>query len=145
AIKIYTSTAFLVGVAFVCVGTWIRVACYRELGRFFTYVLAVRDKHTLVTTGPYAIVRHPAYTAGIMVKLGVTMCIFSRGSWWMETETARQWPGKVVVGIWGYTTMRSIFVYSRAGKEDRMLKKVFGKEWTEWANAVPYRYVPGVW
>jgi protein-S-isoprenylcysteine O-methyltransferase Ste14 len=39
------------------------VRVHRALGRFWSASLRTRDDHALVTSGPYARVRHPMYTA----------------------------------------------------------------------------------
>lgn len=37
----------------------VRLASYHSLGQLFTFELSIQDKHKLVTSGPYNIVRHP--------------------------------------------------------------------------------------
>ncbi|SPO38694.1 uncharacterized protein PSFLO_04173 [Pseudozyma flocculosa] len=46
-----------------CFGGWLRLRCYRELGRFFTFAIGIRKEHKVIQTGPYRYVRHPSYTA----------------------------------------------------------------------------------
>jgi protein-S-isoprenylcysteine O-methyltransferase Ste14 len=41
-----------------------------RLGRLFTAHLGVKEDHTLVTDGPYAVVRHPIYLGVILFSLG---------------------------------------------------------------------------
>ena len=52
-------------------GGLIRYKCYRALGSMFTFEMSIREGHVLVTSGPYAIVRHPAYTGAILVVIGI--------------------------------------------------------------------------
>ncbi|KAK0528483.1 hypothetical protein OC834_000475 [Tilletia horrida] len=54
-------------------GGALRFWCYRTLRHFFTFTLAVLDDHRIVSTGPYAIVRHPSYTGLFMVTSGLTL------------------------------------------------------------------------
>ncbi len=56
------------------------VRVHEALGRNFSIALRIRDDHTLVTSGPYAHVRHPMYTAGIGLMLGVSL---ASGSVWI--------------------------------------------------------------
>ena len=47
----------LVGVGMVIGGAALRIRCYRELGKMFTFQLKIRHNHRLVTSGPYSIIR----------------------------------------------------------------------------------------
>ncbi|KAJ7923243.1 hypothetical protein B0H13DRAFT_1477462, partial [Mycena leptocephala] len=51
-----------IGTALIANGAILRLFCYRALGQYFTFKTAIARNHKLVTTGPYSIVRHPAYT-----------------------------------------------------------------------------------
>ncbi|OBZ69403.1 hypothetical protein A0H81_10657 [Grifola frondosa] len=59
-----------------------RVTCYRYLGHFFTFELALRADHRLVTSGSYSIVRHSSYSAVLVVAVGIVMLHLSPGSCW---------------------------------------------------------------
>jgi protein-S-isoprenylcysteine O-methyltransferase Ste14 len=50
------------------------VAAVRRLGGQWSLVARVTDQHELITTGPYAVVRHPIYTAmlGLLIATGLT-------------------------------------------------------------------------
>lgn len=65
SIGLPTSIQLWIGMVAVWIGGAIRIACYRELGRLFTYELTIREKHRLVTSGPYSIVRHPSYSKSL--------------------------------------------------------------------------------
>ncbi|KAE8219534.1 hypothetical protein CF319_g6788 [Tilletia indica] len=54
-------------------GGGLRYLCYRKLWHFFTFTLAVLDDHRIVSSGPYAIVRHPSYTGLFLVTSGLTV------------------------------------------------------------------------
>jgi protein-S-isoprenylcysteine O-methyltransferase len=45
------------------------------LGRLFTVNVAVREGHRLIESGPYRILRHPSYTAILLVHLGIGLCM----------------------------------------------------------------------
>ena len=68
---IYPSLGFVVGSMLTAAGGLLRLWCYQTLGRFFTWDLAVRKDHKLVTIGPYSIVRHPSYLGGTMMGVGL--------------------------------------------------------------------------
>src|SRR5204863_385897 len=60
---------FLAGVAF-------RLAAIRELGRFYSHRVRLTDGHKIVDTGPYRLVRHPAYTGMLLAHAGFVMSFF---------------------------------------------------------------------
>jgi len=47
----------------------------RTLGRNWSYAVVLKDGHELVTDGPYAAIRHPIYTAILMLFLGLALLI----------------------------------------------------------------------
>jgi protein-S-isoprenylcysteine O-methyltransferase Ste14 len=56
-------------------GGALRVLCFRTLGRFFTFDLAVKPDQKVIQTGPYAYVRHPSYTAMLLHQAGFTFTL----------------------------------------------------------------------
>ena len=54
-----------IGVAAGVLLTW----TFRNLGENLTDTVVTRNKHTLITTGPYAWVRHPFYTAAALAMV----------------------------------------------------------------------------
>ena len=50
-----------------------------------TYELGVLKGHRLVTGGPYAVVRHPAYTAFIVAVAGILCAQLGPGSYVLES------------------------------------------------------------
>ena len=71
----YAPTAYAVGGVLLALGLLLLVAAGLELGRSLTPLPAPRTDPTLslVTTGPYALARHPMYGAGILFALGWTV------------------------------------------------------------------------
>jgi protein-S-isoprenylcysteine O-methyltransferase Ste14 len=59
--------AAAIAVAGVALAIWARVT----LGRNWSARVTVKEDHALVTSGPYALIRHPIYTALIMLFLAV--------------------------------------------------------------------------
>jgi len=50
----------------------------RHLGRNWSQSVTVKEGHELITSGPYALVRHPIYTGLLLGFLG---CAVARGEW----------------------------------------------------------------
>ncbi|KAG2122585.1 hypothetical protein DEU56DRAFT_72513 [Suillus clintonianus] len=138
--------SFVLGTAFAVIGCLIRRQCYRTLGRFFTFQLSVREGHHIVTTGPYAIVRHPSYTSGLMHAIGALILHGSPDSW-LRHSGVLDIPGvKTVVVTWlaGIILLMTNGLF-RVSEEDEMLKRTFGDEWERWAKVVRYRLIPGIY
>ncbi len=69
---------FFVGVLAIVAGSILRRYCWRLLGASFTGDVRARPDQPIVTTGPYALVRHPSYSAGILMNTGIGLAL---GSW----------------------------------------------------------------
>ncbi|KAJ6467864.1 hypothetical protein C8R45DRAFT_909671 [Mycena sanguinolenta] len=134
---------FLLGAALSFTGTAIRIHCYRALRNFFTFELGIRVDHHLITTGPYAIVRHPSYSGALLAGTGAVLCTLAPGAWAVECAGVLGPQGLAALWVVGFS-IAGIGLRTRMRKEDEMLKGRFGKEWEEWAARVPYKIVPGV-
>ncbi|MBS3163934.1 isoprenylcysteine carboxylmethyltransferase family protein [Candidatus Woesearchaeota archaeon] len=60
----------LIGSAVLLAGFSLRTWAIRILGRHFSVKVALQERHELVTSGPYALLRHPAYTGLALELLG---------------------------------------------------------------------------
>lgn len=137
---------FTCGAIIAAIGGLGRLWCFRAMGRNFTHQLAVRKDHTLVTTGPYAIVRHPGYMFGMLSASGMSLMIASPGSFtrrcgWLETTF-----GRVVIGVWAMQNVLGwVLSYMRCQREDVLLRGRFQEEWDDYAQKVRYQMFPGVY
>jgi protein-S-isoprenylcysteine O-methyltransferase len=66
---------FYAGLGLIVCGTLLRWWSIATLGQFFTVNVAIRTGHRVVTSGPYRLLRHPSYTALLMVFLGIGLCM----------------------------------------------------------------------
>lgn len=121
----------------------IRLLAFSQLGNNFTFKLA--KPQNLVTSGLYAYVQHPSYTANAVVAAanvllferpdGLAGCYMSEGivksAWWR------------VLG-WVLAAAAVYLGRVRVMDEERMLKGAFGKEWEVWHQKTK-RFVPGVY
>jgi protein-S-isoprenylcysteine O-methyltransferase Ste14 len=80
---------------------------------------------TVITTGPYAYVRHPGYIFGTLLAVSMALML---GSWWALLPA-------LLVGIG--LVPRTLF-------EERTLRAEL-PGYTEYTQRVKYRWVPGVW
>jgi protein-S-isoprenylcysteine O-methyltransferase Ste14 len=69
---------FVVGLALLILGSLLRRWCFRTLGEYFTGDVKARTDQPVIRTGPYRYVRHPSYTAGIMMFTGIGLAL---GNW----------------------------------------------------------------
>jgi protein-S-isoprenylcysteine O-methyltransferase len=96
------------------------------LGAFFRTSVQLLDGQRLVTRGPYRLLRHPAYTGGILVFAGVGL---STGNW-ISTAVA---PLAVAIAYaW------------RIHVEERALRERFGAEF-ETHRRRTWAVLPPVW
>ncbi len=104
---------------------WLTVAAVRTLGKQWNLRAALVEGHSLVTSGPYRIVRHPIYlaTIGMLLATGLS---FSR------------WPA-LVAGLafaLAGTTLR-------VRDEESLLRGAFGGEFEDYRRRVP-AILPGL-
>ncbi|KAG1763851.1 hypothetical protein EDD22DRAFT_885591 [Suillus occidentalis] len=137
---------FILGTALAFAGGVIRWWCFHTLGRYFTFQLSVRKGHRIVTTGPYAVIRHPSYTAAMIQMIGILILHGSPTSW-LRHSGVLNIPGlKLVATAWlAQTAIFTIQTIRRVSQEDEVLKSAFGDDWERWAKAVRYRLIPGVY
>lgn len=67
----------IAGAIITITGLVIRVWSARTLGAFFTRRVRVAEEQHVVETGPYRLVRHPAYTGFLLVGLGIGLALGS--------------------------------------------------------------------
>ena len=133
------------GTALGIVGGALRVWCYRELGKYFTFEMSIMKDHQLVTTGPYSIVRHPSYAGGIMFIPCVVLLHATKGSWVRESGVLRYFSAKIAAGIFTFLMAMVLpGVHWRMKAEDRILQRQFGDKWDAWAARVRYKIIPGI-
>lgn len=141
--KIRISPLFVVACLLMYSGGILRVICFRQMGKQFTFELAIKKDHELVTHGLYSFVRHPSYTASGAVLFGSILAQLAPGSIWFE------------FGLWYVVYWRVLFLFAvywkvlaflnsivRIRKEDSVLRQEFGSKWDEWAKKTPYKMIP---
>lgn len=101
---------FIVGLGMILVGGVIRLIAIATLKRNFSGALRIRKGHTLVKTGIYHWIRHPAYLGAIILFLGIPVMVSS---------------------LLGFLVMLLLVPYliHRTKLEERMLIERFGAEY----------------
>ena len=98
-----------------------------SVNRFYSPVVRIQTErgHRLITSGPYARVRHPGYTGSLLTILATGPAL---GSWWALL------PAFATAGL----VLRRVFL------EDRFLHNHLDG-YPTYAGRVRYRLVPGLW
>jgi protein-S-isoprenylcysteine O-methyltransferase Ste14 len=114
----------ILGDALAALGIHIYFLVVKE-NRYAASTIEVVEGQTVVSTGPYAIVRHPMYSGAILVFLGMPLAL---GSWWglLFTPLSFGW-----------------FAWRLLDEERFLRANLTGYE--EYLRKVRYRLVPHVW
>jgi protein-S-isoprenylcysteine O-methyltransferase Ste14 len=100
---------FVVGVLMIVLGSMLRRYCWRTLGEYFTGDVRARPDQRVISSGPYRWVRHPSYTAGMVMFIGIGLAL---GSW----------------ASFALLTIATIATYSyRVAVEERALLETIGE------------------
>ncbi|KAJ3757225.1 hypothetical protein EV360DRAFT_95337 [Lentinula raphanica] len=146
SVNLRPSIMFLLGTSLAIAGGYIRHCCYQELGQMFTFEMSIMKDHRLVTTGPYAWARHPAYAGVLLTISGIVILHSASGSCLIEYRALETVVGKGMAAIYlTLTSMITIGLMKRMPKEDEVLAEKFGQEWREWARRVPFRLFWGIY
>src|SRR5215469_696705 len=68
-------SSFMVGAAVTVGGLLFAVWARQHLGRNWSNAVTIKQNHELITTGPYALVRHPIYTGILTGFLGTAVAL----------------------------------------------------------------------
>jgi protein-S-isoprenylcysteine O-methyltransferase Ste14 len=115
----------LLGLAVQGLGFLLAIWARRSLGQNWSGRIEIKVDHQLVRSGPYRLLRHPIYTAVLMMSVGMTVVI-----------------GKVVsligLGVIVIAYVRKIRL------EEANLREAFGAEYDEYRRQT-WGWVPGVY
>ena len=75
AIAWQRTTFFLLGILLIIIGVAWRWYAIWTLGRYFTRDVAVSAEQQIIQSGPYRLIRHPAYSGTFITMLGVGLAM----------------------------------------------------------------------
>ncbi len=110
--------AAAVGVALAVSGVALHLRARRALGPFWSGPVAVRAGHAVVTSGPYALVRHPLYLAVLLLAAGTVLAHPS-----LATVC-------IAAGL-------SVGIGRKMPAEERALRAICGEAYARYASEVP--------
>jgi protein-S-isoprenylcysteine O-methyltransferase Ste14 len=115
-----------IGGAGIALAMWLWFLIFRE-NTFLAPVVKIQTErgHKVVSTGPYAVVRHPMYAVALLLFAASTLLL---GSWY---------------GLIAALALAALLVL-RTALEDRELKRGLAG-YTDYAGRVRYRLIPLVW
>jgi protein-S-isoprenylcysteine O-methyltransferase Ste14 len=114
---------FWAGLAAILGGSLLRRHCWRMLGASFTGAVIVRPDQAVVDRGAYHYVRHPSYTAGAILFLGIGLALAN----WISLAVLMG----AVSAVYGY----------RVGVEERALLATIGDSYRRYMSRTK-RFVP---
>jgi protein-S-isoprenylcysteine O-methyltransferase Ste14 len=107
---------FYLGIVLMLAGIALRQWSIWVLGRFFSTTVRILSDHRIVTNGPYRVIRHPAYTGGLLTLMGLGL-----GS--------RTWAGTLIILV-----LFGIVYNYRISIEEKAMRKEFGQEYVDYAK-----------
>jgi protein-S-isoprenylcysteine O-methyltransferase Ste14 len=112
------------GDALVAIGFYLIFLVYRE-NTFTSATIEVVEDQKVISTGPYALVRHPMYASAFLYLVGTPLAL---GSYW---------------GLLALLFMMSFLIWRLFDEEKFLEKNLPG--YTEYQKQVQHRLVPYVW
>ncbi|HEY2165511.1 MAG TPA: isoprenylcysteine carboxylmethyltransferase family protein [Gemmatimonadaceae bacterium] len=114
----------LAGDALVVIGFYFIFRVYRE-NTFTSATIEIAPNQTVVSTGPYAIVRHPMYASALLYVIGTPLAL---GSYW---------------GLIGVAVMLPFLIWRLFDEERMLVANLAG--YAEYQRTVRHRLIPFVW
>lgn len=114
----------ILGDLMMLLGFAITMAVFRA-NSYTSGIIEVAEDQKVISTGPYAIVRHPMYTGGLIMLFGIPLAL---GSWW---------------GTLVNLPMTAAVIWRLLDEERFLAEKLPG--YVEYRQSVKYRLAPYVW
>ena len=118
------ASAAFAGNALMSIG-WLAIFFVFRENSFSSATVEIAEDQKVVSTGPYAWVRHPMYAGAVLMLLGMPVAL---GSWW---------------GVAVLLAMLPAFVWRMFDEEKLLTENLPG--YAEYRQRVRFRLIPGVW
>ena len=116
--------AAIAGDAMMIVGFAIVFAVFKE-NSYTSGIIEVAENQTVISTGPYAVVRHPMYSGALVMLYGIPLALGS-------------WAGELV-----NLPMTVAIIWRLLDEERFLVKNLYG--YAEYREQVKYRLIPLMW
>jgi protein-S-isoprenylcysteine O-methyltransferase Ste14 len=123
-LSVVPALASLCGDMMVALGFFFVFRVFKE-NSYTSGIVEVAAEQKVISTGPYAVIRHPMYAGALILLLGVPLAL---GSWW---------------GLLTIIPMTMVLAW-RVRDEERFLAKNLAG-YSEYRTKVKYRLVPFIW
>jgi protein-S-isoprenylcysteine O-methyltransferase Ste14 len=112
------------GDVLVALGLLIVFFVFKE-NTFTSAIIEVSAGQKVISTGPYALVRHPMYIGALIMLLGIPLAL---GSWW---------------GLFTIIPIAFVIIWRLLDEEKYLVKTLPG--YSEYRHKVKYRLLPFIW
>ncbi|MFG1344965.1 protein-S-isoprenylcysteine O-methyltransferase [Xanthobacter autotrophicus DSM 431] len=114
------------GVLVFAASLWLFWRTHRQLGRYWSVTLEIKAEHKLITSGVYARVRHPMYSAFFLWAVAQALLLPN----WIAGPA----------GLIGFGTL----FFFRVGREEQMMREAFGAEYAAYEKRTK-RIIPCIY
>jgi len=104
---------------------WLGILQVFRTNTYAAATIQIASGQSVISTGPYAVVRHPMYAAALLMLLGIPI---SLGSWWGALVLAALLPALA----WRLIDEERVLVRDLSG-------------YTDYRRRVRWRLIPGLW
>jgi protein-S-isoprenylcysteine O-methyltransferase Ste14 len=104
---------------------WLGIFFVFKANTYAAATIQLAPGQKIISTGPYALVRHPMYAGGLLMLLGIPIAL---GSWW---------------GLLVIIAMMPALIWRLFEEEKFLVRNLAG--YVTYQRNVPYRMIPLVW
>ena len=110
-------TVYSIGIVFTAIGLIFSAWARHHLGSNWSQAITIKEDHRLITSGPYAFVRHPIYTGLLLALIGTAIAI-------------GKWRGLIAVALVFTVLMYKLIL------EEKLMQVQFGDSYKKYSRQV---------